>query len=99
MLYDLGAVFYSHQEKIEPKGGNLDRITRIDTTKLHPRLSCVEILIACDVDNPLTGEEGASAIFAPQKGKILRWFGKQCMEKPLWELLKSLRNMIYLPLY
>ena len=35
---------------------------------LDPRLQHVEIEVACDVNNPLCGERGASAIFGPQKG-------------------------------
>ena len=35
---------------------------------LDPRLQHVQIEVACDVNNPLCGERGASAIFGPQKG-------------------------------
>lgn len=46
----------------------LERLHRIDTSKLDKRLSECTIIAACDVDNPLCGENGASHIFAPQKG-------------------------------
>ena len=49
-------------------GGLLTRIARIDTTRLHPRLHEVHLEIACDVTNPLTGPEGAAAVYGPQKG-------------------------------
>ena len=49
-------------------GGMLDRIARIDTASVHPRLRDVVISVACDVDNPLCGRKGASAVFGPQKG-------------------------------
>ncbi len=49
-------------------GGVLSTIDKIDTTTLDPRLENTEILVACDVDNPLCGERGASAVFGPQKG-------------------------------
>lgn len=49
-------------------GGMLDRIAKIDVTGLDKRLRNVEIQVACDVDNPLCGERGASAVFGPQKG-------------------------------
>lgn len=49
-------------------GGSLDQLATIDVSGLDPRLKFVKIEAACDVDNPLTGERGASAIFGPQKG-------------------------------
>jgi len=49
-------------------GGNLDKLARIDITELDPRLQEVQLIVACDVDNPLYGERGASHVFGPQKG-------------------------------
>lgn len=49
-------------------GGMLDRIDRIDPSAMHSRLRDVTISVACDVDNPLCGRKGASAVFGPQKG-------------------------------
>jgi glycerate kinase len=49
-------------------GGSLMSLNRIDITGLDPRLSTCTIRVACDVTNPLTGEQGASRIFGPQKG-------------------------------
>jgi glycerate 2-kinase len=49
-------------------GGALSQIVTIDLTGLDDRLKDVQIEVACDVDNPLTGPRGASAIFGPQKG-------------------------------
>lgn len=49
-------------------GGALSQVDRIDLTGLDARLKDVQIEVACDVDNPLTGPRGASAIFGPQKG-------------------------------
>lgn len=49
-------------------GAALARLDRIDLAGLDPRLADCEILVACDVDNPLTGPRGASAIYGPQKG-------------------------------
>ena len=48
-------------------GGTLQRIRSIDTTDLAD-LSGVEIVIASDVQNPLTGPDGAAAVYGPQKG-------------------------------
>lgn len=49
-------------------GGALCEMTRIDASQVDPRLQELQVVAACDVDNPLTGERGASAIFGPQKG-------------------------------
>lgn len=49
-------------------GAELARIRSIDTSNLDPRLQSISITVACDVDNPLTGPRGASAVFGPQKG-------------------------------
>lgn len=61
--------------ELEPGGGALARLARIDLSGLDPRLKAgaggrwpVEVTVACDVTNPLTGPEGASFVYGPQKG-------------------------------
>lgn len=49
-------------------GGEVGRIAHIDLSGVDPRLAKVKFVAACDVDNPLIGERGASAVFGPQKG-------------------------------
>jgi glycerate kinase len=49
-------------------GGMLPRIARIDVAG---RLACPPVVVACDVTNPLTGPDGAAAIYGPQKGASL----------------------------
>lgn len=51
-----------------PRGGSLQEIHHIDTRELLSDLRKVEIVVMCDIDNPLYGENGAAYIFAPQKG-------------------------------
>lgn len=69
MAQALGVKFYDADDLEVPLGGGqLHRIKRIDLTGLDPRLKQTEIIIASDVNNPLCGERGASAIFGPQKG-------------------------------
>ncbi|SDD16405.1 glycerate kinase [Massilia sp. PDC64] len=51
-----------------PGGAELARLDRIDVAGLDPRVREAEFRIACDVDNPLVGPRGASAVFGPQKG-------------------------------
>lgn len=55
-------------DDLPPGGAALARLDRIDRSGLDPLLAQTEILVACDVDNPLTGPRGASAVFGPQKG-------------------------------
>ncbi len=49
-------------------GANLAQICSIDLGNLDSRIKEIEVIVACDVTNPLTGENGASAVFGPQKG-------------------------------
>jgi len=49
-------------------GGQLFRIARVDGSRVDPRLRRTEILVACDVTNPLCGPQGAAAVYGPQKG-------------------------------
>jgi glycerate kinase len=52
-----------------PDGGlALAGLDRIDLSGMHPGLAGVSVTGACDVDNPLTGPAGASAVYGPQKG-------------------------------
>lgn len=49
-------------------GGYLGNLKTIDPTDVIPQLKNINILVASDVNNPLCGERGASAVFGPQKG-------------------------------
>nr|WP_086938702.1 glycerate kinase [Thaumasiovibrio occultus] len=49
-------------------GGALSSLATIDMSGLDSRLADIKLEVACDVDNPLCGEKGASAVFGPQKG-------------------------------
>lgn len=49
-------------------GGRLAEIRDVDASGLDPRIKDTEILVACDVTNPLTGPDGAARTYAPQKG-------------------------------
>lgn len=55
-------------QALEEGGLALGRLARIDASDLDPRLAEVQVEVAADVDNPLCGPNGASAIFGPQKG-------------------------------
>ena len=65
----LGVKLRDAQDQELPPGGlALAQLARIDLSELDPRLAQVRFDIAADVDNPLCGRHGASAIFGPQKG-------------------------------
>ncbi len=69
MVQALGArLLDADGRDVEGSGGGLARLERIDVSALDPRLKECRIEGACDVDNPLTGARGASAVFGPQKG-------------------------------
>ncbi|MBY3673089.1 MULTISPECIES: glycerate kinase [Vibrio] len=69
MLAALGARFTNADgEPIQLTGGGLRELTHIDLQDFDPRLQHCDILVACDVNNPLCGDKGASAVFGPQKG-------------------------------
>ncbi|MFC7490874.1 MULTISPECIES: glycerate kinase [unclassified Knoellia] len=69
MLAALGAqVFDASGQELPDGGGALASAAGVDLTGLHPRLPEVELHVACDVDNPLTGVRGAAAVYGPQKG-------------------------------
>ncbi|GGE66980.1 glycerate kinase [Priestia taiwanensis] len=55
-------------EELPVGGGALAQLAKIDVGEMDERLQNVSFIVACDVDNPLTGNRGASAIFGPQKG-------------------------------
>ncbi|MDR6959668.1 glycerate kinase [Pseudomonas brassicacearum] len=65
----LGVVLLDeHGQPLPPGGLALANLSRIDLADLDPRLAQVSFEIAADVDNPLCGPHGASAVFGPQKG-------------------------------
>jgi glycerate kinase len=69
MLSALGARFLdTHGEPVAPGGGGLAGLATADLSGLDPRLTEIELVLASDVDNPLTGPKGAPAVYGPQKG-------------------------------
>src|SRR5699024_10460856 len=69
MIQSLGGKLLDKDGNQIPFGGaGLSRLKTIDLSKLDSRLQDVMIEVACDVSNPLTGLNGASYIYGPQKG-------------------------------
>lgn len=69
MLAGLGARLLDADGHEIPDGGAaLAQLASVDVSGLHPGVSAAAFVLAADVDNPLTGERGAAAVFGPQKG-------------------------------
>lgn len=69
LLQALGArLFDADGTELGPGGASLGRLARVDLAGLHPGLATARLTIASDVDNPLTGPDGAAAVYGPQKG-------------------------------
>lgn len=69
MLQALGYRFMDQEGKILGFGGEiLSKISHIDESRKHPLLKNAHFIVACDVNNPFYGPQGAAHIFAPQKG-------------------------------
>lgn len=69
MAVALGVKFKDEQDQeFIPTGGTLSQIYKIDMNNIYSKIKDVEFISMCDVDNPLCGKLGASAVFAPQKG-------------------------------
>ena len=69
MAAALGYRFFERDgPELPAVGGSMNRIHRIDTTNVDPRIQGINFIIACDVTNPLFGENGAAFVYGPQKG-------------------------------
>ena len=63
-----GKLLDKYDNEIGFGGGELSKLDKIDLSQLDERLKNVKIIVACDVENPLTGPKGAAHIFGRQKG-------------------------------
>lgn len=69
MAQSLGAkILDKNNDQIKPTGEGLEDIAKIDLSDLHHRIKEVKVRVASDVNNPLTGTNGAAYIYGPQKG-------------------------------
>jgi glycerate kinase len=69
LLRALGAELLDASGAEVPEGGEaLADVVSVKLEALHQRMAGVEVVVACDVDNPLTGPTGAAAVYGPQKG-------------------------------
>ena len=101
LLAALGVKFTgTFRREVEPTPNGLAKLISVDVTGLDPRLADCEITLLSDVNNALTGERGATAIFGPQKGVALSdvasvdagaarwpgllWYSADCAATPGW---------------
>lgn len=69
MAKALGYQFFdTHGNELKPIGKNLSQVKEIGQNNIHPKLVEVKIQVACDVNNPFYGENGAAKIYGAQKG-------------------------------
>lgn len=69
MLCALKVKFYNNDNTLFiPQAKNLNEISKIDFSDIHPQLKNCEIIVLSDVTNPLLGENGATYVYGPQKG-------------------------------
>lgn len=71
MAQALGYAFLDATGRVLPKplrGGQLHKIAKIQCEPAHPGVMKNKVLVACDVNNPLTGPRGAATVYSPQKG-------------------------------
>ena len=69
MLAGLGArLLDADGEPVSDGGADLARLASLDLTDVRSLMAGVDVVVACDVDNPLTGPTGAAAVYGPQKG-------------------------------
>ncbi len=90
-LSALGYRFYDQNEKLlKGIASDLSRIERIDTRYVEPLLKSVPIVVMSDVDSPLTGPNGATYTYGPQKGADKRAI--EALERGMCHFLEISRH-------
>jgi len=102
ILNALGIEFLDEAgQKLAPYPAQLEKMASINIAGLDKRIANCEIVVVCDVDNKLLGENGAAAVFGPQKGatpdevKRLDAFLKKFGEITLKQTGKGIANLKY----
>lgn len=95
MAAALGVKFINElNQEFIPTGGTLSQIHKIDMNNIYSKIKDVEFISMCDVDNPLCGELGASAVFAPQKGADENMV--KCLDEGLAHLAKVIKQDLHI---
>ena len=97
ILKALGIRFLNaHKEELKNLPGSLSELDSMDVSGLDPRISHCEIVVLCDVDNLMLGNNGAAAMFGPQKGastadvKKLDALPNEPIMKKWWAYMKDI---------
>ncbi len=91
MLSALGVKFFDDLGRVlKGSGDDLGQIARIDMSSLIPEAQVSEFIIACDVDTPFCGPEGATYVFAPQKGATLPMI--EALDKGMFSFAKVIAD-------
>ena len=91
MATALGYQFLDEKyNEVKPIGKNLSKVISIDTSKVHPLLKETTFKIACDVTNPLYGENGAAFVYAPQK--VASKEDIKCLDEGLQHISKLIKR-------
>lgn len=98
MLQALGVRFYNanNQEITDCCGGRLHEIARINDSEVAESVRQSQFTVACDVDTPFCGREGATVVFAPQKGADTHMV--QQLEKGMASLANVIENKYHIPI-
>ena len=88
MANALGVRFYQDEQELKPIPYDLRNCNHIDLSNLDSRIKDCTFILACDVNNPLLGEKGASFIFGPQKGATKE------MTAELDQILENIANLL-----
>ena len=80
-----------NNNEVKPIGANLSQIRFIDISNLNSRLSEVDFSVACDVTNPLFGEQGAAYVYGAQKGATFKEI--EMMDKGLQSFSKLIEKV------
>jgi glycerate 2-kinase len=94
MAHALGYRFLdSGGKELQPGGAALEHIVSIDSSTREPNLDKSSFLVASDVDNPLTGKQGAARVFGPQKGATPEQV--ESLERGLGRLAEELMRTLH----
>lgn len=98
MLQALGVRFYNadNQEITDCRGGRLHEIACINDSEVAESVRQSQFTVACDVDTPFCGREGATVVFAPQKGADTHMV--QQLEKGMASLAEVIENKYHIPI-
>lgn len=93
LLQALGFVFFDQNQNVLSRGGEvMKNVFSFDDSEIHPGLSDARFTIACDVNNPFCGPDGAAYVFAKQKGATETMVEE--LDKGMHTLAKRIKSLV-----